>query len=67
VKVQAAETEKWNCDKCRTENVRMLQGCWRNVIADVAGKRNTVPAKQVAKCMVLYDSRCATLEKNMQI
>jgi hypothetical protein len=25
VKAQAAERENWNCDKCRTENVRMLQ------------------------------------------
>jgi hypothetical protein len=25
VKVQAAERENWNCDKCRTEKVRMLQ------------------------------------------
>jgi predicted RNase H-like nuclease (RuvC/YqgF family) len=25
VKAQAAERENWNCDKCRTEKVRMLQ------------------------------------------
>jgi len=25
VKAQAAERENWNCDKCRAENVRMLQ------------------------------------------
>jgi hypothetical protein len=25
VKTQAAEREKWNCEKCRTGNVRMLQ------------------------------------------
>ena len=25
VKAQVAESNKWNCDKCRTEKVRMLQ------------------------------------------
>jgi hypothetical protein len=25
LKAQAAETENWNCDKCRAEKVRMLQ------------------------------------------
>jgi hypothetical protein len=25
VKAQAAERENWNCDKCKTEKVRMLQ------------------------------------------
>ena len=25
VKTQAAESENWNCEKCRTEKVRMLQ------------------------------------------
>ena len=25
VKAQVAESEKWNCDECRTEKVRMLQ------------------------------------------
>jgi hypothetical protein len=25
VKAQVAERENWNCDKCRTEKVRMLQ------------------------------------------
>ena len=25
VKAQAAERENWNCDKCRTEKLRMLQ------------------------------------------
>ena len=32
VKVQAAERKNWNCDKCRTEKVRMLQEELQNVL-----------------------------------
>ena len=71
MKAQAAEREKWNCDKCRTEKVRVLQEDLRQIdelkarnreleeklpLAG-AGKRDTVPAKQkTAKCMVAGDS-----------
>jgi len=32
VKALAAEREKWNCDKCRTEKVRMLQEDLQNAL-----------------------------------
>jgi len=32
VKVQAAERKNWNCDKCRTEKVRMLQEELQNAL-----------------------------------
>jgi len=75
VKAQAAERENWNCDKCRTEKVRMLQEDLQNSLREtdelkarnrgreakllmaVAGKRDSVPAKQkVTTCMVVGDS-----------
>ena len=34
VKAQAAEREKWNCDKCRTEQVRMLQEDLQNALRE---------------------------------
>ena len=30
-----AEREKWNCDKCRTEKVRMLQEDLQNVLQQI--------------------------------
>jgi len=35
VKAQAAERENWNCDKCRTEKVRMLQEGLQNVLRQI--------------------------------
>ena len=35
VKVQAAEREKWNCDKGRTEKVRMLQEDLQNALRQI--------------------------------
>ena len=32
LKTQAAEREKWNCDKCRAEKVRMLQEDLQNAL-----------------------------------
>jgi len=32
VKAQAAGRQNWNCDKCRTENVRMLQEDLQNAL-----------------------------------
>jgi hypothetical protein len=32
VKTQAAERKNWNCEMCRTENVRMLQGELQNAL-----------------------------------
>ena len=35
VKAQAAERENWNCDKCRTEKVRMLQEELQNALRQI--------------------------------
>jgi hypothetical protein len=35
VKAQAAEREKWKCDKCRTERVRMLQEDLQNTLRQI--------------------------------
>jgi len=35
VKAQAAERENWNCDKCRTEKVRMLQKELQNALRQI--------------------------------
>ena len=32
MKAQAAGRQNWNCDKCRTENVRMLQEDLQNAL-----------------------------------
>ena len=35
MKTQAAETENWNCAKCRTEKVRMLQEDLQNALRQI--------------------------------
>ena len=35
VKVQAAEIGNWNCDKCRTEKLRMLQEELQNALRQI--------------------------------
>jgi predicted RNase H-like nuclease (RuvC/YqgF family) len=35
VKAQAAERENWNCDKCRTEKVKMLQEELQNALTQI--------------------------------
>jgi hypothetical protein len=35
VKALAAERENWNCDKCRTEKVRMLQEELQNALRQI--------------------------------
>jgi len=35
VKAQAAERENWNCDKCRTEKVKMLQEDLQNALRQI--------------------------------
>jgi hypothetical protein len=35
VKAQAAERENWNCDKCMTENVKMLQEYLQNALRQI--------------------------------
>jgi hypothetical protein len=35
VKAQAAERDNWNCDKCRTEKVRMLQQELQNALRQI--------------------------------
>jgi hypothetical protein len=35
VKVQVVERENWNCEKCRTEKVRMLQEHLQNVLRQI--------------------------------
>ena len=35
MKAQAAERENWNCDKCRTEKVRMLQEDLQNALRQI--------------------------------
>ena len=35
VKAQASEIEKWNCDKCRTEKVKMLQEELQNALRQI--------------------------------
>jgi FtsZ-binding cell division protein ZapB len=35
VKALAAERENWNCDKCTTEKVRMLQEELQNVLQQI--------------------------------
>jgi hypothetical protein len=35
VEVQAAERENWNCEKCRTEKVRMLQEDLQNALPQI--------------------------------
>jgi len=35
VKAQAAERENWNCDKCRTQKVRMLQEELQNALRQI--------------------------------
>jgi hypothetical protein len=35
VKAQAAERENWNCDKCRSEKVRMLQEDLQNALRQI--------------------------------
>jgi len=35
VKAQAAEREKWNCDKCRTEKLRMLHEDLQNALRQI--------------------------------
>ena len=35
MKTQAAERENWNCDKCRTEKVRMLQEELQNALRQI--------------------------------
>ena len=35
MKAQATEKEKWNCDKCRTEKVRVLQGDLQNALRQI--------------------------------
>jgi len=35
VKIQAAEREKGNCDKCRTEKMRMLQEELQNALRQI--------------------------------
>ena len=35
MKAQAAERETWNCDKCRTEKVRMLQEELQNALRQI--------------------------------
>jgi len=44
-KAQAAKRENWNCDKCRTEKVRMLQEELQNALrqADELKARNREP------------------------
>jgi len=35
MKAQAAERENWNCDRCRTEKVRMLQEDLENTLRQI--------------------------------
>jgi predicted RNase H-like nuclease (RuvC/YqgF family) len=35
MKAQAAEKENWNCDKCRTEKVEMLQEELQNALRQI--------------------------------
>ena len=35
VKTEAAQRENWNCDKCRTEKVRMLQEALQNALIQI--------------------------------
>ena len=69
VKVQTAERENWNCDKCRMEKARMLQEELQNAMRQIeelkvrnreleaklqmAGVRDTMPKKQKAEKCVV--------------
>ena len=35
MKAQAAERDNWNCDKCRTEKVKMLQEDLQNALRQI--------------------------------
>jgi len=49
VRAQAAERENCNCDKCRTEEVRMLQGDMQNALRqiDELNARNRMPEERL--------------------
>ena len=49
VQAQAAEREKWNCDKCRTEKVRMLEDDMQNTLrqTDELKAKNREPEEKL--------------------